>query len=426
MTRKLLVIDTACSFDTIVGLKLKDFVTCRDLGGYFEHVWTVHPFASLVSGEMTLKFGKPEVHKLTAAHTFIDGKIGRFDLLKKVSAVNFLIGQIGILAKLISLVRKEKISAVRTCEPLYCGLLGLLISRICGIPLIIRVNANYDKIFETSKSAMMPRLFRSYRLEKKIVRFVLSRTDLVAAVNKDNLDFAISNGARSEFSTIFRYGNMIDKRHVASPESRDLSGAALNEFWAGKRKFLLYIGRLQSIKHPEDNIKVTAEVQRRGHDIKLLMVGDGPEQGALAKLAQELGIEDHVVFCGNRDQDWLSRVIPLAAVVLSPVTGRALAEAAFGAAPIVAYDWEWQGELIRGGETGELVPFRSVEKMADATIRFLVDVQYGRAMGKAARKRAFTILDPDTLDQHEREKYSELFLRFGKVENMLRPTIDPD
>ena len=411
MTRKLLVIDLSCSFDTIRDWKLEDFVTCRDLGGFFGHVWTVHPFASLIAGDKTRKFGAPEVHELASAHTFIDGKIGRFAVLDRVPALNFLIGQAGLIAKLISLVRREKISAVRG-EALYSGLFGLLIARLCGIPLVIRVNANYDKIYEATKRAMMPRLFRSYRLEKRIVRFVLSRADLVAAVNQDNLDFAIANGARSEFSTIFRNGNLIGKRHVAPPESRDLSGAVLKEFWGESRRFLLHIGRLQSLKFPEDPIKILAEVRRRGHDVELLMVGDGAERGALGALSHELGIEDHVVFSGNRDQDWLACVIPLATVVLSPLTGRALSEAAFGAAPIVAYDLDWQGELIRTGETGELVPFRSIEKMANAVERFLVDVTYARKMGAAARKRAFEILDPDTLDRHERERYMELFLRY--------------
>lgn len=415
MTRKLLVIDTACSFDTVLRLKLEDFVTCRDLGGFFEHVWTVHPFASLVSGEMTRKFGKPEVHELATAHTFIDGKVGRFAVLNWFPAINFVIGQVGMLAKLIAIVRKQKISAVRTCEPLYSGLMGLVISRVCGIPLVIRVNANYDKIFESTKTAMNPRLFRSYSLEKRILRFVLSRADMIAAVNQDNLNFAIANGARPEFSTIFRYGNLIDKRHVAPPESRDLSGAVLKEFWEEPRRFLLHIGRLQSLKFPEDPIKVLAEVRQRGHDVKLLMVGDGVERGALVALSNELGIESHVVFCGNRDQDWLARVIPLAATVLSPLTGRALSEAAFGAAPIVAYDLDWQGELIRSGETGELVPFRMIEKMADAVESFLVNELYARKMGDAARNRAFEILDPKTLDLHEREKYTELFLRFRPI-----------
>ena len=38
------------------------------------------------------------------------------------------------------------------------------------------------------------------------------------------------------------------------------------------------------------------------------------------------------------------------------LTGRALAEAALGGVPIVAYDIDWHSEAVETGVTGELVP----------------------------------------------------------------------
>lgn len=413
MARKLLVIDTSYAYEAIVARQLEESVTCRDLDGFFEHVWTVHPFASVVTEGATTMFGAPEEHSLSAAHTFIDGKIGRFAALARIPALNFLAGQSEIVLKLTSLIRREKITAVRSGDPLYNGLLGWLLARACGIPLVVRVNANFDKMYASTGKPTNPRLFRSFAVEKKVMRFVLSHADLVAAVNQDNLDFAIANGARPEQSTIFRYGNLIDKRHIAPPETRPRDPALLDEFWRGPYRFLLHIGRLETIKCPDDVIRVLAEVRRRGHDVKLLMVGAGQEQKALEALGQELGIAEHVAFCGNRGQEWLAQVIPQAAAVVSPITGRALSEAAFGAAPVVAYDLDWQGELIRTGETGELVPARSWEKMAIAVERFLTEPAYARAMGDAVRRCAFEMLDPATLDQHERDQYERVLLRFG-------------
>ena len=43
-----------------------------------------------------------------------------------------------------------------------------------------------------------------------------------------------------------------------------------------------------------------------------------------------------VVFGGNRDQAWLWRVMPHVAAVISPLTGRALAEAALAGVPLIA------------------------------------------------------------------------------------------
>jgi glycosyltransferase involved in cell wall biosynthesis len=414
MRRTLLVLDTSYAFEAIRARQLEESVTCRDLNGFFEHVWTVHPFGSLVSDGATTKFGEPEVHRLGEAHTFIDGKIGRFQALGAMPLLNFAASQSDIILRLTSLIRREKISAIRAGCPLYNGLLGLLLARMCGIPLVVRPNANYDKLHAATGKPIMPRLFPSYRIEKEVARFVFSRADLVAAGNQDNLEYALRNGARPEFSTIFRVGNLIDKRHVAPPETRDRSPTVLQEFWSEPYRFILCIGRLERVKHPEDVIRVLAELRKRGHDLKTLMVGDGTEREALAELAKELGVAEHVAFCGNRDQDWLSRVIPLAAAVVSPLSGRALAEAAFGAAPIVAYDLDWQRELIQTNETGVLVPARLWMGMADGVERFQKDPAYARTMGAAARQKAFEVLDPATLDQHERDQYTKLFRRFER------------
>ena len=101
------------------------------------------------------------------------------------------------------------------------------------------------------------------------------------------------------------------------------------------------------------------------------------------------------------------------AVVLSPLTGRALTEAAFGAAPIVAYDIDWQADLIQTGSTGELVPFRQIEQLADSAERFLKDATYASSMGRAVRERALAMLDPQRLNAHERQQYATLLERWN-------------
>lgn len=410
--RKLLVFDTAWPLKAIRERGLEYSVTCRDLDGFFEHVWSVHPFATLVTSETgSGRFGRPETSEIAPRHSFIEGKIGRYRVLRKLAPLNFLLSQIGIFRELRRLVRAQGISVIRVSEPSYLGLFGLALARLCAIPLVVRVGANNRKVRQTTGQPFMPRLFFSVRIEEAVERFVLKRADLVAGANQDNLDFALSAGARPAHSTLFRYGNLIDKRHLIAPSERRGGRRLCDELGVAPNRFVLFINRLVLIKHPDDVVHVLAEVRKRGHDLKLLIVGDGPMRAEAAELAQELGVQDHLVFCGYRDQGWLSEMIPMAAAVLSTFTGRALSEVAFGAAPIVAYDIDWQRELIETGATGELVAHRSWTEMTDALERFLNEPAYARAMGEAARKRALEMLDPDLLDQHERDQYLALIER---------------
>lgn len=410
--RRLLVLDTSYALEAIRARKLEDSVTCRDLDGFFDHVWTVHPFATLVTSELwASRYGRPVIHELAHAHTFIEGKVGRFQMLHRIFPLNFLIAQICFFFYLTRLINKEKISVIRVGSPLYLGLFGWALSRWCRIPFVVRVGGNHDKIYETTGNPMEKRLFFHRRIEKIVERFVFPRADLVAGANQDNLDFALANGARPEFSTLFRYGNLIDKRHFVDPTERIGGHSLLQEIGVKSHCFILYIGRLESVKHPDDVVRVLAEVRRRGYDVKAVLAGDGQLRSGLLNLARELGVENQVVFAGNVDQDWLSKVIPFASAVISPHTGRALSEAALGGVPIVAYDVDWQGELIQTGITGELVPHHAWMKMADSLEHFLKDPVYARAMGDAVRKLIIEMMDQASLNQHERDQYAALLER---------------
>lgn len=412
---KLLVVDSHYSFEAIRNRRLEESITCRDLGGFFEKVWSVHPFGTIVtSKEWTSRCGRPQFYSLNSLHTFIEGKVGRFSFLEWWPSLNFLFSQVDIIIVLFCLIRKERISVIRADEPQYNGLLGWVLSRLCGIPLLLRVGNNHDKDYQVTGRISMPKLFKTRRIEKVFEQFVLSRADYVAAANQDYLNYAIANGASPEASSLFRYGNLVAKQHFTEPSKRPDGQHLLTELGINSGQFLLTISRLEKLKHPDDVVRVLAEIRKRGFDFKLVIAGEGHLRNMLIELAIELGVKDQVILCGNQNQEWLFKVIPLATTVISPLTGRALTECALGAAPIVAYDIDWHSELIETGVTGELVPHLNWGKMADAVERFLTDSKYANVAGEAVRKRVLEMMDPKKLDQHERNTYDYLINSYKK------------
>ena len=107
-------------------------------------------------------------------------------------------------------------------------------------------------------------------------------------------------------------------------------------------------------------------------------------------------------------------MLPAAAVVVSPHTGRALTEAALAAAPVVAYDVDWQSELIEDCSTGVLVPHGDVAALADGVAALLADADRAKRLGQALRARALDMLDPEALDEHERSEYGKLLARVAR------------
>lgn len=408
----LVVLDASYTLEMIRERGMENSVTCRDLDGFFRHVWSVHPFASLLTSDSwSPRFGQPVWYKLGERHTFIEGKAGRFRSLSFLFPLNFLIGQIGLFFSLWALIRRENIRVVRVGDPLYLGLFGLALKAVTGVPMLIRINGNNDKVRENTGRPVYPRFFRTVAIEKKIELFVMPRADIIAAPNQDNVDFAISGGAKPENTTIFRYGNLLALEHLMPPENRGTDGELFSRLGIEPGRFLLCIGRLEPVKFPDDAIHILSIAVKAGHDTKLFFAGDGDMRAALQALGDELGVGDRIVFGGNQNQKSLSQLNAHTACVVSPLTGRALSEAALGGAPIAAYDLDWQSDLVETGKTGELVPFRDVAAFATAVCKMLTDRNYAKAMGMGARERAREMLDPAALDAHERAEYTKLLAR---------------
>jgi len=405
----MLVLDSSYTLEMIQGLGIENSVTCRDLDGFFRHVWTVHPFATLLTSKTwSPRYGKPVWHNIGQRHHFIEGKVGRFGWLSFLFPVNFLIGQIGLFFSLWALIRREDIRVIRVGDPLYLSMFGLVLSRLTGIPMTIRVSANHDKIRQNTGMPMYPRLFKSQRAERVIERFVFPRAAMVAAPNPDNLEFALSAGARKEVSTIFRYGNLLAREHLVEPDERGLDHVLFAKLGIEPGKFLLSVGRLNPIKLQEDCVHTLSEIRNRGHDLKLIFAGEGKLESSLRAQAERLRVSEWVIFAGNQTQSELAQLNTHSAVVLSPLTGRALSESGLGAAAIVAYDLDWQSELIENDKTGFLIPFRNKGRLVDAVEKMIINPSLKRRMGTAVRKRALSMLDPEKLNEHERCEYQRI------------------
>lgn len=408
----MLVFDTAYTMKILQERNLSSMVTSRDYDGYFDHVWTVHPVASiLLPLDSPAAYGRPETYDLAPRHTFIEGKIGRFHRLRGFPKLNFLLAQIGLLTLLFRLMRRNSIRLMRSEEIWICGPVALLLSWWFRVPLLVGVWGNPGVVRRQTGRPITPRLYRTIAQEEKVEAFVLRHADMVMVQNEDNRNFCLSAGVPHERTAIFRLGNAIEREHFQLPGERPDATADLAELGVDGGRALLCISRLEALKLTDHAVRVVKHLKDEGRDVVLLLAGDGTQRNELEALAVELDVADRVRFIGNRDQNWLFRVVPHVAVVLSPLTGRALGEAALGGAPIVAYDIDWHGELIETGVTGELVPHLDHEAMAAATARFLDNPEYARAMGAAVRRRALDMLDPEQANHNQIAVFEELMAR---------------
>ena len=171
---------------------------------------------------------------------------------------------------------------------------------------------------------------------------------------------------------------------------------------------MVHVGRLLNIKHAEDCYEVLRQLAAQDSEAGLLLIGDGPLRETIARRSEADELIDRVLFLGNINQDAVARILPRCTLALSPLTGRALAEVAFAALPIVAYDLDWQGEVVETDLTGILVPARDITAMAKGAAHLLADASLRQTLGSEARRRAFDLLEPQEQTRREIEAYASL------------------
>jgi len=124
---------------------------------------------------------------------------------------------------------------------------------------------------------------------------------------------------------------------------------------------------------------------------QLTLVGDGPQRPLLAKRAQELGLEDRIVFTGWQPRQALPQLYREANLFILPSRHEgmpnALLEAMSSGLPAIASRIAGNEELVQDGRTGLLFPAEDIVALREALRVLLIDASRREAMGAAARLR---------------------------------------
>ncbi|MFB4307885.1 glycosyltransferase family 4 protein [Actinomadura sp. GTD37] len=162
------------------------------------------------------------------------------------------------------------------------------------------------------------------------------------------------------------------------------------------RPVAVCVSRLVPRKGQDALIHAWPRVLRKEPDAALLLVGGGPYRKELEGLASSLGVRRSVVFTGGVDWEELPAHYDAGDVFAMPCRTRrrgldveglgiVYLEASATGLPVVAGDSGGAPDAVLDGETGVVVPGRSVAGIADAVAALLADPARARAMGEQGR-----------------------------------------
>jgi glycosyltransferase involved in cell wall biosynthesis len=162
---------------------------------------------------------------------------------------------------------------------------------------------------------------------------------------------------------------------------------------------LLTVGRHAAAKNYPVLLRAIALARLHVPDLRLWMVGDGPETPTLKTLATDLRIAEIVQFWGERTD--VGRFLQSADVfVLSSISEGlpiSILEAMAAGLPIIATDVGGMPEVLGLCRAGTIVPTNSAERMASAIVQCAADREALSEMGRTARSCYERHFDPQMM-----------------------------
>jgi len=149
-----------------------------------------------------------------------------------------------------------------------------------------------------------------------------------------------------------------------------------------------YLGRLIAEKGVDVAIRAIAEARRQGSNVRLEVVGEGPERSALEDLARRESSANAVVFLGALEPDLALAQLRLADASIVPSVwsepaGFVVIEAMASGIPVIATDCGGIPELARGAAL--LVPRSDTAAFAQAVVTLASDPMLAQVLVERGR-----------------------------------------
>lgn len=231
-----------------------------------------------------------------------------------------------------------------------------------------------------------------YRLSRAAETACMEAADHVVTLADVMRDEIVSRGVPPERVTVVP--NAVDERVFlpgpSDPALRDRLGIPRHAMVVG------YVGSLVAYEGLDTLVGSVARLRERGHDVHLILVGDGDERGALADLAGSLGLADHVSLPGRVPHDTVVDHYRLIDVFVVPrrdqqvcrlVTPIKPLEAMACGTALVTSALPALTELTGGDDAGR--SFWPVEEtsLAERLEELIADPRKRGELGEAARER---------------------------------------
>jgi 1,2-diacylglycerol 3-alpha-glucosyltransferase len=269
---------------------------------------------------------------------------------------------------------------VHVNHPFLSGRLALRYCRPLHIPIVFTNHTRYD-LYAQAYMPLLPEEISNSFLQSYMPPFCMA-VDLVVSPSPGMADVLRKLGVTSPIEVVPN-GVELERYQQACDDCRSEFGFTPEDI------LLVYSGRLGPEKNVDFLLQAFAGVAEAVDKVHLLVIGGGPEEEDLKKLANQLGITKSVHFLGMIEYDLIPQFLSMCDIFVTAsvteVHPLSVVEAMASGLPALGIRSVGVGDTIEDGKTGFLSSQNQAAFAAKLT-RLCFDRSLRRKMGGAARK----------------------------------------
>ncbi len=291
-------------------------------------------------------------------------EVGRFaDIIRDAGCTVHTLqtaGRFGQLRQMARLFRAERFDVVHTHNT-HPHINGSIAARWAGVPIV--VNTRHGQRAGHGWKSRTQFRWASYLVNK------------IIAVSDDAAQLCVESDGVSR-QKVLRIWNGIDI------DDFQFSGPAT-------APIAISVARLSAEKDFPTLLRAISIAIQAVPDLKLKLVGDGPERGKLEQLARELNLSGHVEFLGDRHDvpQLLTQAGFFVSSSLTEGISLTLLEAMAVGLPVIATRVGGNSEIVDDPRTGRLVAAADPASLAVAIVAMCQQPETWQALGQAGRAR---------------------------------------
>lgn len=292
-------------------------------------------------------------------------------------------------ARLLEVARQVKPDILHAHSPVLNAIPALRVGKKLGLPVVYEIRAFWEDAAVDHGTTTEGSL--RYRLTRGMETWALRRVDHATTICEGLRSDIVARGIPEEKVTVIPNAVDIDSFDPGGEPDLQLK----EKLGLTSCTVIGFIGSFYAYEGLDLLLEAFPRILARLPDVRILLVGGGPQDGVLKEQAQQLGIADKVVFTGRVPHQEVQRYYDLIDVLAYPrhsmrltdlVTPLKPLEAMAQGRLLVASDVGGHRELIRDGETGLLFRAGDAESLAETVMKLLAKREYWPELRQAGRQ----------------------------------------